>query len=73
MARAVVGNAPAHLGLIGRIEFEAYPGVAHERRVDFGTARRVGGRGRADARRQTSTAVPLTLTISIEPVLPITS
>ena len=73
VALAVPGNPPRHLGCIRRIQLEADPGVAHERRVDFGAAGRVAVPGRANRRGQMRTAVPLALTISIEPCLPITS
>ena len=73
MARAMLRDPARHFLRVGRIELETDPVVGDERGVDRGAGGRVRFCRRADGRRQSLTAVPLTLTISIEPLLPRTS
>src|SRR6187402_94658 len=56
MADAMPGDPLAHRGGIGRVELEAHPVAADERRIDRGAGCRVGGGGRADRHANTSAA-----------------
>jgi hypothetical protein len=73
VAGAVIADPPRHLGRVGRFELKADPAVGDERGVDRRAGRGIGFGRPADRLRQSVTAVPLTLTISIEPFWPSTS
>jgi hypothetical protein len=74
VAFSIRSDAPSHFRFAGRLDLEAHPAVADEWSID----RRAGGGialwvGRANGAGHKSAAVPLALTISIEPLPPSTS